>query len=427
MSLAIFVLVILPRAWGMAQSPLAVAGRQTDALRYGQAFLPAAASPQPPANPRTQTRANPMLHQSGLRIVDEAGNPVKLRGVNLAGWLQWEGFLFGKGIFTSYSKIISKLDLLVGPEETSHFRDEVFRNFITEADIRKVSELGFNTVRILINKHVLEDPSGWNVLDDAVSWCEKYHVYAVIDFHAVPGGQSRLPTSDPDGGELLWLSEENQAKTVAIWKQIATRYAGRKAVAAYDLINEPVPPAGPDLVNIYERIIRAIREVDPNHMVFLEGGKMATQFSMFNRPLSDNQAYSFHMYTWFGDNRERLLSSYRALADQQHVPLWCGEFGENTYEMTESTVRMFDGSAEIAGWAYFPWKRAPTKYPGLETFEVPEDWKKVMTWITAPLFNRPTRARALSGMQEFIHTVQLENASLDQRMVSILTERINKR
>lgn len=400
MSLKIPVLLLLSGAWAAAQVP-------------------------PQTNP-SQGRANPMLHQSGLRIVDGAGRPVKLRGVNLAGWLQWEGFLFGKGIFTSYSKINNKLELLVGTEETTRFRDDIFRSFISEADIRKISELGFNTVRILINKHALEDPIGWSVLDEALSWCEKYHVYAVIDFHAVPGGQSRLPTSDPDGGELLWHSEDNQASTAAIWKRIASRYSSRKIIAAYDLINEPVPPTGPELVNIYQRIIRAIREVDPNHMVFLEGGKMATEFSMFDRPLCDNQAYSFHMYTWFGDNREKLLSSYRAIADQQHVPLWCGEFGENTYEMTESTVRMFEQSNEIAGWTYFPWKRAPTKYPGLVTFEVPEDWKKVMTWITAPLFNRPTRGRAREGMQEFIHAIRLENGSLDQRMVSVLTRQINK-
>jgi len=399
-SLKIPFLLLLSGAWALAQVP-------------------------PQTNP-SQARVNPMLHQSGLRIVDGAGRPVKLRGVNLAGWLQWEGFLFGKGIFTSYSKIIGKLELLVGPEETARFREEIFRSFITEADVRKISELGFNTVRILVNKHALEDQTGWNVLDDALSWCEKYHVYAVIDFHAVPGGQSRLPTSDPDGGELLWHSEDNQASTAAIWKKIASRYSGRKIVAAYDLINEPVPPTGPELVNIYERIIRAIREVDPNHMVFLEGGKMAKEFSMFTKPLCDNQAYSFHMYTWFGDNREKLLNSYRALAGQQHVPLWCGEFGENTYEMTGSTVGMFEASPEIAGWTYFPWKRAPTKYPGLVTFEVPEDWRKVMTWITAPLFNRPTRGRAREGMQEFTQAVRLERGSLDQRMVSILTRPLNR-
>jgi endoglucanase len=421
MSLKVMILVMFCETLGSAQSPLDRGSRPNKASHARVSLIPAVASPLPQNNPRADGKINMMVHQAGLRILDPAGRPIKLHGVNLAGWLQWEGFLFGKGIFVSYSKVINKLDLLIGPEETARFRDEIFRSFITEADIRKISQLGFNSVRIPINRHALEAPTGWNVLDDALSWCEKYHVYVILDLHAVPGGQSRLPTSDPDGGELVWHSDENQRRTVALWKQIATRYRSRPIVAAYDLVNEPAPPTGPELVTLYDRIIRAIREVDPHHMVFLEGGKLASEFSMFDRPICDNMAYSFHMYTWFGDNRERLLHSYRAIADQQQVPFWCGEFGENTYEMTDSTVRMFDAGREIAGWCYFPWKRAPTKYPGLVTINVPEDWRKVMNWITAPLFNRPMRGRALSGAREFVRAVRLEDTSLDQKMVTVLT------
>jgi hypothetical protein len=424
MSLKVTILVLSSAVLSLGGSLPDPGGRPSHTLERGHASLLAAGSPQSPASLRIQGSANPMVHQAGLQIVDGVGRPIKLRGVNLAGWLQWEGFMFGKGIFTSYSKILNKLDLLVGPQETARFRDEIFRTFITEADIRKISQLGFNSVRILINRHALEEDTGWNVLDNALSWCETYHVYAIIDFHAVPGGQSRIPTSDPEG-PLLWDSEDNKGKTVAIWKQLATRYRGRKIVAAYDLINEPVPPSGPQLVTMYERIVRAVREVDPNHMVFLEGGKMATDLSMFTHPICDNAAYSFHMYTWFGDNRERLLNSYRTIAASQQVPLWCGEFGENTYEMMESTLRMFE-APEIAGWSYFTWKRAPTKYPGLAIIDVPEDWKKVMNWIAAPLFNRPMRGRAVSGMHEFVQAIRMENTPVDHRMASILTRQIGK-
>jgi hypothetical protein len=42
------------------------------------------------AHAQSSPHHNPMLHQHGTRIVDEHGNEVKLRGVNLGGWLLWE-------------------------------------------------------------------------------------------------------------------------------------------------------------------------------------------------------------------------------------------------------------------------------------------------------------------------------------------------
>jgi aryl-phospho-beta-D-glucosidase BglC (GH1 family) len=54
----------------------------------------------------------------------------------------------------------------------------------------------------------------------------------VLDFHALPGGQSKLAVCDPgDARHLVWAAEENQKKTVAIWKAIAARYRKRKIVA----------------------------------------------------------------------------------------------------------------------------------------------------------------------------------------------------
>ena len=175
----------------------------------------------------------------------------------------------------------------------------------SRADIQKIAQAGFNVVRVPRNDRVFEGDGGWRILDRLLGWCEKHKVYVVLDLHAVPGGQSRLGMADPaDTGHLVWASEENQAKTLEIWKAIAARYHNRQIIAGYDLINEPAPPAGKDLVRLYQRIIRAIR-VDPNHLIIVEGGKFASDFSMFDKPLCENQAFSLHMYTWFGDDRKK--------------------------------------------------------------------------------------------------------------------------
>ena len=55
-----------------------------------------------------------------------------------------------------------------------------------------------------------------------------------------------------------------------------------------------------------------------------------------------------------------------------------GEFGENSYEMIRSTVEMYDRCPEINGWAFWTWKKAPNKCPGLMTIKVSKDWQTVM-------------------------------------------------
>lgn len=369
---------------------------------------------------------NPMVHQVGDGIVDPGGKPLKLRGVNLAGWLQWEGFLWGKGILTSRTAIVNGLTKLVGADQTTAFTNQIYDSYITEDDIRAIAAAGFNSVRVNFNYRVLSDQNQWSVLDNLLSWCEKYHIYAILDMHAIPGGQSKVATADPaDTSNLVWSSSEDQAATAALWKQIAARYHNRSIIAGYDLINEPQTPSGQASVlpDFYQQITKAIREADPYHMVILEGDKLATDFSAFSKPISSNQMYSFHMYTWFGDNRQKLLDGYKQVATNQHIPMWVGEFGENSYAMIASTAALYNDPANDVngGWAYFTWKRAPTSYPGLAVITIPGSWQSVMNWIVSPLFNKkPTAAAAATGMQDFVNAVKLANTPVDQQMAGIL-------
>lgn len=270
-----------------------------------------AVEPMPTITTQTNesiSKTNPMIHTNGLQIVDGKGNPIRLRGVILEGWLQWNGTLWGAGLI-SESTITKRLKTLVGREETERFRQGIYYNFITEQDIKEIAKLGFNVVRIPFNHRLLEDDekpyvykaSVWKHLDNVIKWCEQNEIYAVLDFHSVPGGQSSLFVADPDK-KKVWDSEEKMKRTVALWKEIALRYRDRKFVAGYDLINEPSPPNGKALVNAYIRIIKAIREVDTHNMIILEVGDIASNdFSMFEKPLDSNQVFSFHTYNLFSN------------------------------------------------------------------------------------------------------------------------------
>jgi hypothetical protein len=378
---------------------------------------------------------NPMIHAQGTRLLDGLAQPIHLRGVILEGWLMWSGTLWGAGL-TSETKLQERIEGLVGAEEAARFRKAVYDTFITERDIEMIAELGFNVVRVPFNHTVLEkdgeiDSSapGWGYLDRLLDWCEQHEVYAVLDLHAVPGGQSGHFVADPDRVQV-WKSEDNLQRTVDLWKAIATRYRERTVVAGYDLVNEPEPPKGKDLVDLYRRILGEIRSVDPHHLVILEGGGPASSdFSFYEEPLDSNQAYSFHSYNFFSNALgEEHLEELSRMAEAHDVPLWNGEFGAHTDVWVEQQIALFeDPSAHVNGWIFWPWKRVPesawaqNRFRALATISSTREWDVVRKFLGS-LFGMKKIPRDLAqrALGDFLEASAAKNLVVDERMVEVL-------
>ena len=196
-------------------------------------------------------------------------------------------------------------------------------------------------------------------------------------------------------------------------------------IAGYDLLKQPSPPSGAALAALDARIISAIRTVDANHLVLLEGSNFAQDFSMFHTPLTPNQAYSFHMYSWFGDDRQRRLAGYRRQSLADEMPMWNGEFGENRCDMIAGTLRMFrDPAYGLVGSCFFTWKRAPDRYPGLRTFAVPPGWQAIMSCAAHPLqrWRRPAQPDAIAAGSALLNAVAIAHTEEDRAMVNALTQ-----
>lgn len=385
-----------------------------------------------------EATANPMVHQEGSRIVDGSGQPLKLRGFLLEGWLMTNGTLWGAGL-TSETKIAEKLHDLVGPEEAQRFREQIYQNFITERDIEMISQMGLNVIRVPFNHTILEDDarpfqykeSGWKILDRLLSWCEKHRVYVVLDLHSAPGGQSGVFVNDPDGSGL-YNSEENIKRTIKLWKAIASRYKDQKIIAGYDLLNEPqIPWFTPveKFIDVYVRIIKAIREVDSNHMVILSGaGFTANDLSMFDKVIDNNQALTFHTYNLLGSSiGEKEHRQFTDVSKKLNVPIWNGEIGAHTAEWVEAVIDMFeDPSYNISGWVFWPWKRVPEsgkRYRVLMGIKSSAKWDLVRNWVAGAfgLPPKPSREDALEGMREFIEMMKADNLTVDLEMQKIIT------
>jgi endoglucanase len=72
-------------------------------------------------------------------------------------------------------------------------------------------------------------------------------------------------------GAALWDVEENQKRLIALWSEIAKRYANDTAIAAYDILNEPmVSKDKSQWQKLSQEIVNAIRKVDTNHFILVE-------------------------------------------------------------------------------------------------------------------------------------------------------------
>src|SRR6185437_3738739 len=88
-------------------------------------------------------------------------------------------------------------------------------------------------------------PEGFALLDRAIGHCARHGLYAILDFHALPGAQNQHWHSD-NATHLagFWSYRHFQDRAVHLWVALAERYRGNATVAGYNIMNEPADPSG---------------------------------------------------------------------------------------------------------------------------------------------------------------------------------------
>ncbi len=309
--------------------------------------------------------AQGFLHSSGSKIIDPNGQEILLRGIGLGGWLVPEGYMLHTESFAnSPSEIRAKFASLIGSANADQFFDTYRRNYVTRKDVDRIARWGFNSIRLPMHYALLtpkDQPgvyveSGFAIIDSLLSWCEANQIYLILDLHCAPGGQNNGNISDYGGYPSLWENTQYQQRTVELWRTIAQRYASRRWIGGYDLLNEPawnLPPNNQPLLSLYVRITQAIRQVDQNHLIFAEGNWYATDFSGLTPPWDVNMAYSFHKY--WNPNTTAAINTVLNLRSLHNVPLWLGESGENSNAWFIDCVELMERNS--IGWAWWPHKK----------------------------------------------------------------------
>ncbi len=319
-----------------------------------------------------------LLQIKNGKILDNNGKTVQLRGTCVGGWMNMENFI--NGYPGSEVGVRDAIADVLGKSKAEYFFDRMLENMLGEDDIRFLKECGSTVIRLPLNyRHFEEDKdpfaykeSGFARLNKMLAWCEKYEIHAILDLHAIQGWQNTDWHCDNDSAHaLFWEHPYFIDRYVAIWEEFARRYKDSRVVAGYDVMNEPLcnasrgrftsmekyKPAWDKINSVFRRVVEAIRKIDSEHIIFLEGDYFAALFEGLEAPFTNNLAYSSHNYNdaGFGPgaypglingtrwDKDKQLSAFLSHEGTRHtqkhnVPLWVGEFGS-----------VYNGAREEAG------------------------------------------------------------------------------
>ena len=239
------------------------------------------------------------LTTKGRKLVNQKGEEVQLKGVNLGAWLVRENWLNPDDIDVEYKSKMTEeqqknywgtfyedltedqkkvfdpyygkkydgemvydvLETRFGKEGAQELLNMFYDNWITEWDLDNIKAMGFNCVRVPFwyrnfytgnvydansnLEKILDENGDWDFsrLDWVVEECSKRGLYVILDMHGAAGSQSSAPHAGKDMADAPLMSKDGERYrelTDELWTEIAKRFNGNPAVAMYDLLNEPM-------------------------------------------------------------------------------------------------------------------------------------------------------------------------------------------
>ncbi|WP_309116440.1 cellulase family glycosylhydrolase [Saccharothrix sp.] len=240
-----------------------------------------------PGTPGRPADVNGQLHVCGVKLCNQYGKPIQLRGMSTHG-IQW------------YSQCIktASLDALAGDWGADILRISMY-----------VQEGGYET-----------DPRKFtDMVHGYIEEATKRGLYALVDWH-------QLDPGDPNANLSL-------AKT--FFTEIAQRHRDKTNII-YDIANEPNGVSWAGIKSYAEQMIPVIRAQDPDGVVFVGTHGWAslgisdgrTEADIINNPINaTNFMYTFHFYA--ASHQDEYFAALQRAATR--IPLFVTEFGTQTY------------------------------------------------------------------------------------------------
>ena len=365
-------------------------------------------------------------------LVDGRGAPLLMRGVGLGNWLLPEGYMwrFPQEGPQSAREIEALIVDLVGEGSAAAFWSGFRERFIEEADVQRIAAEGFDHVRLPLNARYLLDDAGrlqaegLAPIDRLIEWCRRHRLWVILDLHAAPGGQTGTNIDDSPRGQpdLFIVAGRYRERTISLWSQLAARYRDESVIAAYDLLNEPLPHGYGDrfaseLVRLYRDLTAAIRAVDANHLLTYEGTRWSTDWSLFTGVWDANSMLQFHKY-WSAPDRPS-LAGFVDKGRELSLPIYMGEGGENDPAWIQTAFGLYEDLG--ISWNFWPWKKLDTWTSPMSVVP-PEGWGRLVRYAAGG-GPRPATADVQRMLDELLDRVRLDACEPRPEVISALFHR----
>ncbi|MEU6719981.1 cellulase family glycosylhydrolase [Nonomuraea sp. NPDC046802] len=240
-----------------------------------------------PSAAGTPVQANGQLTVCGVRLCNQSGKQIQLRGMSSHG-LQW------------YYQCLNtaSLDALANDWKADVLRISMY-----------IQEDGYETNPRLFTDRV------HNLIEQATA----RGMYAIIDWHMLDPG-------DPN---------YNLSRAKTFFTEIAQRHNGKNNLL-YEIANEPSGVSWSTIRNYAHQIIPVIRQYDPEAPIIvgtrawssLGVSDGATETEVINNPVNAaNIMYTFHFYA--ASHGSEYLNALSRAADR--IPMFVTEFGTQEY------------------------------------------------------------------------------------------------
>ncbi|HTE12586.1 MAG TPA: cellulase family glycosylhydrolase [Chitinophagaceae bacterium] len=389
--------------------------------------------------------AQGFLKAQDKQIVNEKGENVLLRGIGLGGWMLQEGYMLGlNNKWQQQNQIRRHIEELIGKDRAQEFYDVWLANHTRKVDIDSLKAWGFNSVRLPMHYNLYTLPiekepvagqqtwldKGFAMTDSLLAWCKANRMYLILDLHAAPGGQGNdLNIADRDPAmPSLWENEANQQKMIALWKKLATRYAKEPFIGGYDIINEPnwgfadtandkhgqKETGNAPLRKLMMDITQAIREVDKNHIIIIEGNAWGNNYNGILPAWDKNLVMSFHKYWNYNDQQS--ISRIIKYRDENNIPVWLGETGENSNTWFTEAIRLLEKNN--IGWAWWPLKKLGFNNP--LQIKTNHNYEALLAYWNGKRENPPKESDVYSGLIELATYTKFETNIIHRDVIDAM-------
>lgn len=381
------------------------------------------------------------IHARGRDLVDSSGQVFLVRGIGLGNWLMPEGYMFKFKKARYPREIFGLMELAVGPEDAALFWQRFRDSYISRDDIRLIRRAGFNTVRVPLHyglflgqnhpygadadQPLTFDGPGWALVDRLVGWCREEGLKVLLDLHAAPGGQTGVNHDDGTGYPVVFYVKRDERRTTALWREIARRYRDEPTVLGYELLNEPISTyndedlLNPGLEPFYSRLTQAVREVDPNHLIFLAAAQWDQNIGVFGPPFAPGLVYVYHQF-WSPTGRDA-IQDYINFSVRHRVPILLGEAGEATNKWNREYSALNERFG--FGWSFWTYKNLDSPST-VVSITPPPGWSKIVALgsMRDPSLEKAglTRAEAKAILWAYLDAVELKNASVNRCYIQSL-------